>query len=282
VSVALAEVNKVGRFRLLGWTFVLTAQGLVGLGLASLLVTVVTVMSVWVGVPLTLWAISWLHDFADWHRTRFARLVGIEIPRPYLPVPEHGWLGRLRAVGRDSANWRDSAWLLVNGTLGITLCMVSFCLFLGGLFYVLQPAIWPLAPRAFNGHYGLFTIHNQSTSFLAMPLGAAGLLLWWWSTPSLVRADAWLARRLLAPTERSKLAGRVRHLAASRADTVDAQAAELRRVEQDLHDGAQARLVGLGMSLGMAYEILETNPAEARRLLGVPPVLLSPSQMIVL
>jgi hypothetical protein len=69
VSVALAKVNKVGRFRLLGWTFVLTGMGLVGLGLASLLVAAVLLISVWVGVPLTLWTLARVHDFANWHRT---------------------------------------------------------------------------------------------------------------------------------------------------------------------------------------------------------------------
>jgi signal transduction histidine kinase len=64
------------------------------------------------------------------------------------------------------------------------------------------------------------------------------------------------------------LAGRVQQLTTSRAETVDTQAAELRRIERDLHDGAQARLVGLGMNLGMADELLETDPDQARRLLA--------------
>src|ERR1700733_5900701 len=118
-------------------------MGLVSLGLAALLVTGVVLISVWVGVPLTLWALTRMHDFANWHRTCFARLVGVEIPRPYLPVLERGWLGRLRAANRDPANWRDAAWLLVNGTVGKTLPMFSFCLFLGGVFYLLLPALWP-------------------------------------------------------------------------------------------------------------------------------------------
>ena len=57
-------------------------------------------------------------------------------------------------------------------------------------------------------------------------------------------------------------------LAASRAESVDFSAAELRRIERDLHDGAQARLVALGMSLGLADELIERDPAAARRLLA--------------
>jgi signal transduction histidine kinase len=49
---------------------------------------------------------------------------------------------------------------------------------------------------------------------------------------------------------------------------VDAQAAELRRIERDLHDGAQARIVSLGMTIGLAEELIERDPAAARKLLA--------------
>jgi signal transduction histidine kinase len=61
---------------------------------------------------------------------------------------------------------------------------------------------------------------------------------------------------------------RVQQLTESRAETVDTQAAELRRIERDLHDGAQARLVALGMSLAMAEDELDRDPAGARALLA--------------
>jgi signal transduction histidine kinase len=84
----------------------------------------------------------------------------------------------------------------------------------------------------------------------------------------LLTLDAHLIRALLAPSERAELAKRVQDLTESRAETVDTQAAELRRIERDLHDGAQARLVSLGMSLGLAEEQLETDPSQARQLLA--------------
>jgi signal transduction histidine kinase len=73
---------------------------------------------------------------------------------------------------------------------------------------------------------------------------------------------------LLAPTANATLALRVRQLAESRSDAVDAQATELRRIERDLHDGAQARLVAMGMNLGAAERLIEENPAAARALLA--------------
>jgi signal transduction histidine kinase len=72
---------------------------------------------------------------------------------------------------------------------------------------------------------------------------------------------------LLTPPDRTAMENRIEELTSTRAGAVDAQDAELRRIERDLHDGAQARLVALGMSLGLAEQRLEADPEEARQLL---------------
>jgi signal transduction histidine kinase len=97
--------------------------------------------------------------------------------------------------------------------------------------------------------------------------GLLDLLFWWLPPGRSVRAHARISRALLAPSEKSRLALRVQQLTESRAETVDTQAAELRRIERDLHDGAQARLVALGMNLAMAEEQLASDPEGARALL---------------
>jgi signal transduction histidine kinase len=76
-----------------------------------------------------------------------------------------------------------------------------------------------------------------------------------------------LAVRFLRPTPAMALADRVEELTAQRADTTVAQAAEIRRIERDLHDGAQARLVALGLSLATAEKLMESKPDQARALL---------------
>jgi signal transduction histidine kinase len=110
---------------------------------------------------------------------------------------------------------------------------------------------------------------------LGLALGIIGIveavldLIFWWLPPGLaVRVHAALSRSLLSVSEKSRLALRVEQLTESRAETVDTQAAELRRIERDLHDGAQARLVALGMSLAMAEEMLARDPDAARTLLN--------------
>ena len=98
--------------------------------------------------------------------------------------------------------------------------------------------------------------------------GILGIIFWWLPPGLAVRLHAHLSAALLAPSEKSRLALRVQQLTESRAETVDTQAAELRRIERDLHDGAQARLVSLGMSLALAEDLMERDPDAARALLA--------------
>ena len=88
----------------------------------------------------------------------------------------------------------------------------------------------------------------NSTAGLAMYIIAIvesllGLVFWWLPKQLFLDITARIARAMLSPNERTRLASRVRQLAESRAETVDTQAAEIRRIERDLHDGAQARLI---------------------------------------
>jgi signal transduction histidine kinase len=85
--------------------------------------------------------------------------------------------------------------------------------------------------------------------------------------PWLLRGYTGLARTLLAPTGQAELAQRVHHLTQTRIETIDSGAAEIRRIERDLHDGAQARLVAVGMTLGAAEDLIGTRPDAARALL---------------
>jgi signal transduction histidine kinase len=110
---------------------------------------------------------------------------------------------------------------------------------------------------------------------VGLALGVIGIvegvldLLFWWLPPGIaMRVHAALSRSLLSVSGKSRLALRVEQLTESRAEAVDTQAAELRRIERDLHDGAQARLVALGMSLAMAEQQLARDPDTAKELLS--------------
>lgn len=117
--------------------------------------------------------------------------------------------------------------------------------------------------------------------FLALPLWPLGLVVdgVWCGLlrrapvvlPLITRlADleaAW-STALLRPSPQALLAARVEELAATRADAISAHEAELRRIERDLHDGAQARLVALSMRIGLARRAYDRDPQMARRLLA--------------
>ena len=85
-----------------------------------------------------------------------------------------------------------------------------------------------------------------------------------WASPPLLRGYVQLTAPLLAPTRDQALKLRVQQLTETRADAVDVSAAELRRIERDLHDGAQARLVAMGMSLGAIERLIDRDPDKAK------------------
>ncbi len=131
---------------------------------------------------------------------------------------------------------------------------------LTGLIEFIGPATRPavvIPPPAFPGN-------SRPVLFF---LGAVLIALGLWTAPWLLRACGAVARAMLAPAGRAELAVQVRHLAQTRAEAIDTGAAEMRRIERDLHDGAQARLVAMGMTLDAAGQILDSNPAAARALL---------------
>jgi signal transduction histidine kinase len=195
---------------------------------------------------------------------------GVPIADPYLPPPhaaavESGLAGESGLLERcwwlrDPATWRDMLWLTVGSCAGWVLAAVPGVLVLYGLLGVLLPGMGHsigIPPPAFPGNAGLILI------LLGIVMTAFGL----WVAPRLLRAYGLFAHSMLAPTGQAELALRVRHLAETRSETIDTGAAEMRRIERDLHDGAQARLVAMGMTLSAADDLLEDNPAAARALL---------------
>jgi signal transduction histidine kinase len=182
-------------------------------------------ITVWVGIPALVVTIGLARKLADHRREHIAATTGRPIESPYLRVPEGGPLVKIGGLAQDPAVRRDMLWLLVDGSVGLALSIVSV------VEAILDLVFWWLPVGVSAG------VHDR------------------------------MDFALLAATEKSRLAQRVEQLTESRAETVDTQAAELRRIERDLHDGAQARLVALGMSLAMAEQELARNPESARALL---------------
>jgi signal transduction histidine kinase len=115
--------------------------------------------------------------------------------------------------------------------------------------------------------YGFVPVSDQTSALGAGVLALAVLFCAHFFTPRLLDLHFRLTRAVLG-SHRGELTERVRVLTETRRDAVDTSAAELRRIERDLHDGAQARLVAMGMDLGTIEALIERDPAKARELLA--------------
>jgi len=210
------------------------------------------------------------------HRGLAERLLGVQIGDPAPPRQARGVLRRLAAMFRDGPGWRAAAYLLVK--LPVTVAEIyalAFAAFgLAGLTY---PFWWPLfrnhppgthlQPVSALTPFGAFHIATFAGTFAAFAAGAAMVLVAPWVARGAAAADCWLMRGMLGP---GRLAQRVADLEQSRALAVDDSAALLRRLERDLHDGAQIRLATLAMNLGMAREKLGSDAdPEVRELVDV-------------
>ncbi|MFF7145293.1 sensor histidine kinase [Streptomyces nodosus] len=258
------------RMELLGWSLLLLLASVAACALLTLWSTALALVLIGAGLPLALLATALVRWFADRHRAWAGKWLAEPVARPYLPVPEGNWLIRLWAILKDPATWRDWAWLAVDSVAGWFTAGGSFLMFAGGLFYLLYPLVFALTPpQVFRTPLGpRFHLETVAESFVMVPLGLVLLVLWYVGAVPLARLNALVIRSLLAPTEEARLRARVAQLAASRAETVDTQAGELRRIERDLHDGAQARLASLGMNLGLAEQLLADDPQAVARLLA--------------
>ena len=211
-------------------------------------------------VPATLVA---LRGLAKLTRRLAGEWCGVTITEPYRPLSADGtqklsYTERLRWLLGDVATWRDLLWVTVNALVGWILAVASAALAVTGLVAFLVPVVSrAVPPAAFPGNT------KPTLAILGLAMLAAGLA----AAPWLLRGYGLLASSMLAPAGKAELAVRVRHLAQTRTETLEGGAAEIRRIERDLHDGAQARLVAMGMTLDAAGQIIDSNPEAARALL---------------
>ncbi|MFF3374542.1 sensor histidine kinase [Streptomyces sp. NPDC002680] len=235
------------------------------------LVSLALVPVLGVGLLTTPVVVKWVRAWANWRRLMAVRWGGVRIPPRYRVVPaDAGRWARTLGVLRDPATWREFGWLPVDAVLGFVTALVPAALLLYPFEgFALALGLWRVfTDGTYVGWwYGFVPVGGQDSALAAGALGAVLLLASWWLTPALLRFHFLFTRALLG-AGRGELAERVRVLTETRRDAVDTSAAELRRIERDLHDGAQARLVAMGMDLGTVEALIEKNPEKARELLA--------------
>ncbi|MFF1396356.1 sensor histidine kinase [Streptomyces sp. NPDC058287] len=229
-----------------------------------------------VGVLTTPAVLSLVRSWANRRRVLASEWYGIRVPALYRPFPADARTGlvgqaeRCRLMLGDPATWRDLLWLLVDMTAGfVTALLPAAVVFYPLEGYALAAGLWRVfTDGTYVGWwYGFVPISGQGSAILAAGLATALLVAGYFTAPFLLRAHFQLTRAILTPDE-GELAARVEVLTQTRRDAVDTSAAELRRIERDLHDGAQARLVAMGMDLGTIEALVEKNPQKAKELLA--------------
>ncbi|MFN2560474.1 MAG: sensor histidine kinase [Jatrophihabitans sp.] len=257
--------------------------GLVGLpiGIAGFVFTIVALalsgglLITFIGLPLLAATGLASRQIAAGLRRLANRLVGADIPAPQPFRPERGLLGWIGSCLRDGTAWRSRLYLVLKFPLGIAGFVVTVVFWtygVGGITYATwRPALGCNRTSDGKCHHAIgFTDTWQAdTPFRIVLMSLAGLVLLLaapWAVRGIVYLDVLAMRLLLGPTAR---ADRVAELERTRAVAVDDSAATLRRIERDLHDGAQARLVALAMNVGLAREKLAEggDVGEAGRLL---------------
>jgi len=234
--------------------------------LLTLLVTSVSLMPVFLaGIPMlagTLWVSLWM---AYPERGRFAVMLGTDIPAPPLPGTG-GWLRRLWAALSSGAAWRTVLYGLIRFPLSTLQFVLVTVVWSVALVLITAPAYaWALPGGGAHiaGH-----LIRYPGPLIAGVLAGLVLLL---ASPALTRwmaaGDAAVARGLLG-SGREELTARIGELETSRAKVMDAAEMERMRIERDLHDGAQQRLVSLAMDLGRAKAKFGTDPEAAAEIVS--------------
>ena len=230
------------------WSLLVTLLA-VGLGL---LVTLI-------GLPiLAATLVIWIW-IADTERWRARSLLAIDVERPYRALTTDSWLQRLWERTKDPAVWRDLVYLLVVFfPLAIFTFVIAVTAWAAALGLVAMPAYyWTGAGVAFGNDTKVDTLPEAiGCSFV----GLLVLTMLPWVLGLLAAAHAFTVQTLLG----RRSSERVEQLTRQRTEAVDAAVSERRRIERDLHDGAQQRLTALAIDLGRARAKLDSDPEGAR------------------
>ncbi|MGW3994360.1 histidine kinase [Amycolatopsis sp. NPDC004772] len=262
--------------------------GILALSVVQLAFSVVQLVVVAFATPLAPPVVLWSRSITDTLRRETENWTGVRIARPYqpppgLPLPRPDGLyqvgrqlydellwplqnARTKWILGDRATWRDMAGGALTSLVSLACSLPALVLFGWGmtgiwLLWVWRPFVssrvqWSPLPEV-STHLG--ALAQTPLILLALVIAVA-------PAPWLARQQARFARVWFGPTESSRLAQRVERLERTRSDVTVTQAAELRRIERDLHDGIQSRLVAMGMKLGAVEALVDTDPEAAKRL----------------
>jgi signal transduction histidine kinase len=201
-------------------------------------------------------------------RSRVASLLGVAVPSPHSPLRSAGRFARAWERTKSPSRWREIAYLAIVMPIMSIPGAVAVSLWAGAAALVGLPAyVKQLAGG--EAHFYFFTVGHGARADEVAAVGVVGLL--WiapWITLLAAAMERGIATRMLGPSERTLLTEQVRVTETRRAAAVETAESERQRIERDLHDGAQQRLVALAMDLGRAREHFDADPDRTRDLIA--------------
>lgn len=266
---------RVGCYNLTGFpvaTFVFCVMvTLLTLSVGLLITFVLALPVVWLTFVLS-------RGFARFERGRVAALAGVRLEDPAPPLTASSAWGRLKERVRSGQRWREIAHHLAAfpvQTFGYVMTTAAWC---GSLAMLVMPAYINGLPED-EAKFHFFDVTQGIGAATASVVGFLGVVFVApWVTIGTARLNVTLARLLLGPTPDAAHAAEMQRIDQQRGAAVDSAEAERRRIERDLHDGAQQRLVALAAGLGAARQKLDadtvadvdaaTNMEEGRRMVA--------------
>jgi signal transduction histidine kinase len=204
--------------------------------------------------------------FARLERRLLRALTGVEIQEPYRPEPrEAGWSRRIGTRLRDPATWKDLVFLLLQLPLGIASFTITAVVLGLAVSWIAAPAWYWSVPDGIE--LGITTVDTLGEALLLVPLGLVVAFIGIPALGLLGRSYGELAALLLGSNPDPELSAQVTELEGARSRIIAAADAERRRIERDLHDGAQQRLVALSLTLRMAETRAEKGDPETADLI---------------
>jgi signal transduction histidine kinase len=220
-----------------------------------------------IGIPILYVTMILSRGLATIERERARALLHVDVPPAYRPDPPRDtwWRVPLARV-TDPAAWVEAGYHLLLLPVGIFTFTITVVLWSVGLALVTVPLYGPALPSApfIGSRLTRLIVDTPAEYGLLVAFGVLVLLVTPWVVHGLATANGLLVRGMLG----SDVIARERTLTETRAAAVELAAEDRRRIERDLHDGVQQRLVSLAMTLGRAREKLQTDPERAGELVA--------------
>jgi signal transduction histidine kinase len=215
-----------------------------------------------VGIPLLYGVVLAWRGLAEFERAVARGLLGTDLPSPAPPAGATAW-ARARSRVTDPLTWKALVYLFAKLPLGILTFAVTAALIGGGLALLTMP----FTTSRLSASLGPWLVDTRAEAVALVPAGLVLALLGLHAVNGIAWVWARLAHLMLAPAPDAELRARVAEVTTSRARIIEATDAERRRIERDLHDGAQQRLVALSLTLGLARSKVDKDPPAAAGLI---------------